>query len=248
MTQRKKVRKDVMESLKTYNKVFHSPSDMNRLLYFPVPGRGEASRVALSLSELEWEDVEVNGEVFNQMRTDGELPWDMLPVLQTPNGTLAESSAILRYAGGFAGLIPADSYQAAKADEFMDGMGPLARALDTTFGISDFDERVAKRKAIFEVGGQGAKNLQFLEDKVAKSNSGWAADTKEMSIADLKLFTELFALFSGNYDGIEKSVITRYPNLLKYHTKVANEPRIANHYSGITENDIRWTFLPGAFE
>ena len=221
---------------------------MNRLLYFPVPGRGEASRVALSLSELEWEDVEVNGEVFNQMRNDGDLPWDMLPVLQTPNGTLAESSAILRYVGGFAGLTPNDSYQAAKADEFMDGMGPLARALDTTFGISDLDERVAKRKAIFEVGGQGAKNLQFLEDKVGKSSSGWAADTEEMSIADLKLFTELFALFSGNYDGIEKSVIARYPNLLKYHNKVANEPRIVHHYSGITEDDIRWTFLPGAFD
>ena len=221
---------------------------MNRLLYFPVPGRGEASRVALSLSELEWEDVEVNGEVFNQMRTNGELPWDMLPVLQTPNGTLAESSAILRYVGGFAGLIPTDPYQAAKADEFMDGMGPLARALDTTFGISDFDERVAKRKAIFEEGGKGANNLQFLEDKVGKSNSGWAADTDEMSIADLKLFTELFALFSGNYDGIEKSVIARYPNLLQYHNKVATEPRIAKHYNEITGDDIRWTFLPSAFD
>ena len=227
---------------------FIRPCNMNRLLYFPVPGRGEASRVALSLSELEWEDVEVNGEVFNQMRNDGDLPWDMLPVLQTPNGTLAESSAILRYVGGFAGLIPTDSYQAAKADEFMDGMGPLARALDTTFGISDFDERVAKRRAIFEVGGKGAKNLQFLENKVGKSSTGWAADTEEMSIADLKLFTELFALFSGNYDGIEKSVIARYPNLLKYHNKVANEPRIVTHYSGITADDIRWTFLPGAFD
>lgn len=220
---------------------------MNRLLYFPVPGRGEASRVALALSGLEWEDVEVNGEVFNQMRTDGELPWDMLPVLQTPNGTLAESSAILRYVGGFAGLIPTDPYQAAKADEFMDGMGPLARALDTTFGISDFDERVAKRKAIFEEDGKGANNLQFLEDKVGKSSSGWAADTDEMSIADLKLFTELFALFSGNYDGIEKSVIARYPSLLQYHNKVATEPRIAKHYSEITEDDMRWTFLPSAF-
>jgi glutathione S-transferase len=182
------------------------------------------------------------------MRTNGELPWDMLPVLQTPNGTLAESSAILRYVGGFAGLIPTDPYQAAKADEFMDGMGPLARALDTTFGISDFDERVAKRKAIFEEGGKGANNLQFLEDKVGKSSSGWAADTDEMSIADLKLFTELFALFSGNYDGIEKSVIARYPHLLQYHNKVSTEPRIAKHYNEITEDDIRWTFLPGAFD
>ena len=220
---------------------------MNRLLYFAVPGRGEASRVALALSSLEWEDVEVNGETFNQMKTDGELPWNMLPVLQTPNGTLAESSAILRYAGKYAGLIPDDPYEAAKADEFMDGMGPLARALDTTFGISDFDERIAIRKAIFEEGGKGAENMQFLEDKVGSSVSGWAADTKEMSIADLKLFTELFALFSGNYDGIEASVISRYPKLLSYHNKVSNEPRILEHYRGITKEDIRWTFLPGAF-
>ena len=62
------------------------------------------------------------------------------------------------------------------------------------------------------------------------------------------MFTELFALFSGNYDGIEASVISGYPNLLKYHAKVANEPRIKKHYSNITPNDIRWTYLPNAFD
>ena len=67
---------------------------MHRLVYFAVPGRGEASRVALAFSDLEWEDVEVNGEPFNDMRNSGELPWNMLPVLQTPKGTIAESSAI----------------------------------------------------------------------------------------------------------------------------------------------------------
>ena len=69
-----------------------------------------------------------------------------------------------------------------------------------------------------------------------------------MSIADLKLFTELFAFFSGNYDGIEKSMLMDYKNLLNYHHKVANEERIKNHYRGITSEDIRWTFLPNAFE
>ena len=113
---------------------------MNRLFYFSVPGRAEASRVALELSSLDWEDVEVNGETFNLMKNDGDLPWGMLPILQTSNGTIAESSAILRYAGKFAGLVPEDEYEAAKADEFMDGMGPLARVLDTTFGISDLDD------------------------------------------------------------------------------------------------------------
>ena len=69
---------------------------MNRLIYFPVPGRAEASRIALALSGIEWEDVEVNDIEYNKMKESGELPWDMLPILQTPQGTIAESSAILR--------------------------------------------------------------------------------------------------------------------------------------------------------
>jgi glutathione S-transferase len=220
---------------------------MNRLVYFPVPGRAEASRVALALSNLEWEDIEVDGAVYTNMKNNGELPWKMLPVLQTPNGTIAESSAILRFAGKSAGLVPEDPYQAAKADEFMDGMGPLARVLDTTFYVSDIDEKISLRKKLFSKGGEGANNLQLLDDKVAESKTGWAAGTDEMSIADLKLFTELFALFSGNYDGIDASMISVFPNLMTYHEKVANEPRIREHYKDITKDNIRWTFLPSAF-
>ncbi len=221
---------------------------MNRLVYFPVPGRAEAARVALSLSGIEWEDVEVNGDTFTSMKENGELPWKMLPVLQTPNGTIAESSAILRFVGKSSGLIPSDNYQAAKADEFMDGMGPLARVLDKTFELSNLEEKIALRQKLFASGGKGAENIQLLDDKIGESITGWAAGTDEMSIADLKLFTELFALFSGNYDGIEASMISGYVNLMSYHDKVANEPRIREHYKNTTEDDIRWTFLPGAFD
>ena len=219
---------------------------MLRLIYFPVPGRAEACRVALAFSDLEWEDVEVTGVRFEIMKNDGELPWDMLPILQTPKGTIAESSAILRFVGHDVGLVSQDRFQSAKVDEFIDGMGPLATALNTTFGISDDEERIRLRKELFS-NGAGAKNLALLERKISQSKTGWAADTDDMSIADLKLFTELFALFSGNYDGIEASVICDYPQLLKYHEKVANEPRIRAHYAAVSPDDIRWTFLPGAF-
>ena len=221
---------------------------MLRLVYFPVPGRAEACRVALAFSGLEWEDVEVTGVRFEIMKNDGELPWDMLPILQTPEGTIAESSAILRFVGQDVGLVPEDRFQSAKVDEFIDGMGPLATALNTTFGISDEDERIRLRKELFSPQGAGTKNLALLQRKVSQSDTGWAAGTDEMTIADLKLFTELFALFSGNYDGIEASVISDYPQLLKYHEKVANEPRIKAHYATVSPDDIRWTFLPGAFD
>ena len=221
---------------------------MLRLVYFPVPGRAEACRVALAFSGLEWEDVEVTGVRFEIMKNDGELPWDMLPILQTPEGTIAESSAILRFVGHDVDLVPEDRFQSAKVDEFIDGMGPLATALNTTFGISDEDERIRLRKELFLPQGAGTKNLALLQRKVSQSDTGWAAGTDEMTIADLKLFTELFALFSGNYDGIEASVISDYPQLLKYHEKVANEPRIKAHYATVSPDDIRWTFLPGAFD
>jgi glutathione S-transferase len=172
----------------------------------------------------------------------------MLPILQTPEGTIAESSAILRFVGQDVGLVPEDRFQSAKVDEFIDGMGPLATALNTTFGISDEDKRIRLRKELFSPQGAGTKNLALLQRKVSQSDTGWAAGTDEMTIADLKLFTELFALFSGNYDGIEASVISDYPQLLKYHEKVANEPRIKAHYATVSPDDIRWTFLPGAFD
>lgn len=220
---------------------------MLKLVYFGVPGRAEASRVALSISGHEWEDVQVNGVRFEIMKNSGELPWDMLPVLQTPNGTIAESSAILRFAGKAAGLVPNDPYQAAKVDEFIDGMQSWAGLLDDTFRISDLEERIDVRKRLFSPDGQGTRNLALLERKVSESATGWAAGTEEMSIADLKLFSELFGLFSGNYDGLEASMIEGYPNLLNYHHKVANEPRISAHYAHVSSDDLRWTYLPNAF-
>ena len=221
---------------------------MLQLVYFPAPGRAEAIRIALELSSMEWEDVSVDGAGFQVMKENGELPWDMLPVLITPEGTIAESSAILRFVGQAAGLVPDDPYQRAKADEFIDGMGPLAQVLDPTFGIPEIEERVRLRKALFEPGGGGARNLELLQRKVSQSQTGWAAGTDDMSIADLKLFTGLFGLFSGNYDGIEGDVLSGYTGLLEYHALVANEPRIRKHYSNVGQDDIRWTFLPGAFD
>ena len=43
-------------------------------------------------------------------------------------------------------------------------------------------------------------------------------------------------------------MISGYTNLLNYHHKVANEPRIMGHYAGLDPDDIRWTYLPNAFD
>ena len=43
------------------------------------------------------------------------------------------------------------------------------------------------------------------------------------------------AFFSGNYDGIEPSMLEGcHEILLAYHHQMATEPRIRHHYRGIT--------------
>ena len=49
-----------------------------KLYYWPIPGLGEASRVALTLAKLEWEDIAIDGKMFADMKGDGTLPWGMI--------------------------------------------------------------------------------------------------------------------------------------------------------------------------
>ncbi len=63
-----------------------------QLFYWPIPGRAEAARVALSLANLDWEDVSMNRELFATMKSNGDLPWGMVPFLKTPEVVLRNRS------------------------------------------------------------------------------------------------------------------------------------------------------------
>ena len=218
-----------------------------QLYYWPIPGRAEAARVALSLANLDWEDIEIDGPMFSKMKKEGVLPWGMVPFLNTPEGGLAESVAILRYLGHQCDLIPNNAFMAAKVDEFIDGISPHFSMLEGTFGIEDVEERTKAREALFLPEAKGTKGLQLLEKKIQESSTPWIAGTESMSIADLMVFTYAFGLFSGNFDGVHASVLSNHPVLLTYHELVANEPRIEAHYAELPEGSLRWTYQPGAF-
>ena len=218
-----------------------------QLYYWPIPGRAEASRVALSLSNVEWEDVALTRELFASMKKNGELPWGMVPFLKTPEGGLAESVAILRYLGHMCNLIPENAYMAAKVDEFIDGISPHFSMLEGTFGIADVEERTKAREVLFLPDAKGTIGLKLLEKKIQESPTSWIAGTDDMSIADVLVFTYAFGLFSGNFDGVNASVLSDYPVLLGYHKRVANEPRIHDHYADLPEGSLRWTYQPDAF-
>ena len=219
---------------------------MHELIYFNSPGYAEPTRFCLEISELPWKNTTVDWEGYQALKQSGELPWGFLPVLKTPQGTIAESNALMRYAAAVAGLEPEDLFVRGKVDEIIELIQGWRTDFTPTFRIEDLDERIAARKALFVEGTKLDLGLKDLESLYNKSTTGWLADTEDMTLADVKAFLNIFMMFSGQFDGIDVAMAQAYPTLLKYHDKVANDPRVKAYYD--REDEYRWVFKPGAFD
>ncbi|MBL6885170.1 MAG: glutathione S-transferase family protein [Candidatus Poseidoniaceae archaeon] len=219
---------------------------MHELIYFDSPGYAEPTRFCLEISELPWKNTTVDWDGYQALKENGELPWGYLPVLKTPQGTIAESNALMRYAAAVAGLEPEDLFVRGKVDEILELIQGWRTDFTPTFRIQDLDERIAARQALFVEGTKLDLGLKDLESLFNDSTTGWLADTEDMTLADVKAFLNIFMMFSGQFDGIDTSMVQAYPSLLKYHHKVANDPRVKAYYD--REDEYRWVFKPGAFD
>ena len=218
---------------------------MHELIYFESPGYAEPTRLCLELSQVSWKNTTVDWDGFKALKDSGELPHGYLPILKTPQGTLAESNALMRYAAALAGLEPEDLFLRGKVDEILELIQGWRASFTPTFYIEDLDEKIAARKALFEEGAKIDLGLKNLESLVEASSTGWIADTEDMTLADVKAFLNTFMMFSGQFDGIEASMLKSYPSLMKYHDHVANDARVKAYYD--REDELRWVYKPGAF-
>ena len=127
---------------------------MHEIVYFNTPGFAEVSRFCLEMSGLQWKNTIVDWDGYLKMKEQGELPWGFLPIIRTPQGTVAESNALLRYTGALAGLEPEDLYMRAKVDELVEVINGWRESFTPTFSIEDLDEKMAARQALFATDGK----------------------------------------------------------------------------------------------
>ena len=148
-------------------------------------------------------------------------PNALVPVLETPEGILYESNAILRYVARInddSKLYGSNDFEKALVDQYLDfvalniepSLNPVLRPICG---------RIPYEKVAYEQGLEALKKaLRILDDRV-KSSKYLAGDN--LTIADILVVADLSLAFRYVFD---EKFRKPFHNLTKYFETVANEP------------------------
>eukprot|EP00300_Choanocystis_sp_HF-7_P033469 c45818_g1_i1.p1 GENE.c45818_g1_i1~~c45818_g1_i1.p1 ORF type:complete len:592 (+),score=115.55 c45818_g1_i1:49-1776(+) len=156
--------------------------DVPRLIYFDSAGRAEPARLAFFIGGVEFDDHRVDDEGMKRIK--GSLPLGQLPVLQIGGETIAQSMAILRYAGKLSGLYPNNQVDALRADSAIDTATEITNLLVGLYTKTG-SEKEAELKRVKET--ELPKLLNRFELLLRQAGSGYILKSG-LSIADLNLY------------------------------------------------------------
>jgi len=208
-----------------------------RLRYLEFPGRAQAIRDTLQIGRIDFVDEHMTVDQFRDCRAAGEFPFGGIPVLviETSAGQqcVAQSNAILRFAGRLTGLYPLDDpLQALKVDEALGVGEDINCLLGPSLHEQDTDRKMAMRKLLAE------ETLPFWMDcferlLVANGSSGFIVGN-DLTIADLKLYWIIDWLTMGILDGIPKNLPDGFKNVVNWRKNITavREARLAETSDG----------------
>ena len=198
-----------------------------KLHYFDFHGgRGEVARLVMALGEIPFEDVRIPLAEWSSARKD--MPFRAVPVLEVDGEAITQSNSINRFVGRMAGLDPEDALEALRCDEVMDAVEDILTKVVVTFFMEDENEKKAAREAL--VKGPITLYLKRLRDILLAHGGEYFAD-KRLTIADLKVYTWIRNLRSGNLDYIPADLVdTVAPELVAHFDRVAAHPGIVAYY------------------
>ena len=199
-----------------------------KLHYFDFHGgRGEVARLVMALGNIPFDDVRIPLPDWPAARD--AMPLRAVPVLDVDGEAITQSNAINRFVGRMAGLYPEDALEALRCDEVMDTVEDILTKIVVTFFMKDEDEKKAAREALAE--GPITLFLKRLQDILEAHDGEYFADNR-LTIADIKVYTWIKNLRSGNIDYIPTDLTdTVAPRLVEHFDRVAANPGIAAYYA-----------------
>jgi len=199
-----------------------------KLTYFNFPfWRAEASRIALQLAEIPFEDVRPTREEFIKMKQTGELPYDQLPILEVEGKIIAQSVSIARFCGKISGLYPSnDDVDAARVDELMETANQITELFRSSMREKDQTKKLALRKNLAE--SELPKWLSFLNARLSVESGDFFV-AERLTIADLVIWRLCSWLSGGILDGIPAAILNEHRALKRHHEMIDSIPQIREH-------------------
>lgn len=195
-----------------------------KLYYFDFTGRAEAIRLVLTAGKVEFEDVRVPRPEWPELKK--KMPFGQLPAIEVDGTVIAQTGALLTYAGRIAGLCPEDPLEAALADQSVCFVEDIWELFRPTWSIQDEDEKIQARQKI--MAGPLKEKFGMLTNLI-EGRQYLAGD--KLSYGDLSTFCFLCLMQSGFLDGVPTNLLDDYPVLKEYRNRIASLDFVKERYA-----------------
>lgn len=204
--------------------------------YFSARGRGEAIRLALVLSGLEWEEVhntDASEAEGKKLAGSKDIPFGQWPLLSTDKGeTYCQADAIVKHLGrmtGFYGKNKEEDYLADCACQGVEGLrSKYAGMIWKDNGSAEAREKMVSKHCdpATKCEINDGAHLVYLEGFLERSPTQWVAGGKKYSVADIHVFDvfDVYCLSVG-----EEKLRAWYPKLAAHHDAFAAVPAVADY-------------------
>lgn len=225
-TERGSLRKAaVSEEGKTVTKKLPSDGELV-LTYFDLKGRAEPIRLAFHIGGVKFTDNRISHEQFLEMRD--ALPLRQVPVLRIGDSLpVAQSTAILIYAGRRAGLVPKDAESELLVNQVLETLAEVVQHCVAAFFIPDEAQR---KKAVEDLKKTLPDLLARFEKMLVEfGNPEGFAVGDSLTIADIDIYTVTsFLSEKGVEFGLPSDIVSAssYPIMTKISKKVAENPKV----------------------
>jgi len=216
-----------------------------KLTYFGIPGRGEATRLALTIGKIPFEDNRIAFSDWPPLKAT--TPWGSLPLLTLKDGTeIGQQRAMVRLVGKATKLYPLDDHvAAANVDSFMDACEDIIEKTNAVGQGMEKPEKEAARLAATEKGGTVYGIFEKLDAFIAENGKDGHVVGSALTIADLYIYTNSCTFISGLFDGIPPTALDSFANIQAVRKTVRSHPAVVEWYDGLKEKSIQ---VPATFD
>lgn len=199
-----------------------------KLTYFNIEGAAEKVRLAFIVGGVDFEDDRINFEAWGALKPTTKF--GQLPLMSVDGGEpLAQSGAMLRYAGQLAGLYPAEKLL--QIEEVIGLEEDMGKAIVPSMYLGRMPEKFGhpadlapekkteiqlalRAKLIEKPDGELLRFLRWFEGMLEDGRQFICGS--EVTIADCQFIPRLRHLKKGVLDGIPATIVDDYPKLSAY--------------------------------